>query len=436
MRRYLFLALPLAMLAVSVGPAAGEDATFEKIVFDDLATELPFQITWSWHAIGIDPSDNVYIVFGGPKGEDSADCALFQYQARTGKRRLLGTLSDAAKAAGNWPEGERIEKGHTALPWLNGRIYIGTMGFHDAAGPRTGNYMQFALNSRGAHLMAYDPKTDRIEDLSAGEPDGVFFPGRGFMCLEAIPDRGLIAALTVPHGDLLLYDPATGRRAATVPGVPEEFGRHVTRVVVPAPNGKVYYMYGGVKPGDGIGHMYTYNIDSGKRSDKAIHIGPHNWNCMQQTSHDGAIYLTTQLADVYLLDPETDSVERIGRLYPEEDNRVAIEGQYKFMPPRVLGMSLSADGTAIYTVPTRKRIDLMKEVPKGDKERGPQMAYGLCRFDLKTRVATRVADVPASSGAMGVVSGTGIRDSKGAIYFGRHGGGFRGLLKVNPGDVK
>ena len=101
------------------------------------------------------PNDNVYALFGGAT-ETASDCALFQYNAATGKTRLVGTISQALAAAGNLHENEPIPKGHTQLPYVNGKIYIGTMGFHDAV--RLGSQqMEERRRRRGAHLLAYDP---------------------------------------------------------------------------------------------------------------------------------------------------------------------------------------------------------------------------------------------------------------------------------------
>lgn len=418
------------ILLALVAAVARAQVRFEAIRFNDLAGGLTAKLQWCWHAIGIDPRDNVYVVFGGPEG-DSADCALFQYQASTGERRLLGTLSQAAKAAGTWREGERIEKGHTHLPWLNGRIYIGTMGFHDASAvsPRE---MEIAAKSHGAHLMAYDPVANQIEDLGRNQPDGVFFPRRGFMCLTPMPEAGLIAALTVPHGDLLLYDPATRQPRATLPGVPEEFGNVVTREVVAAPNGKLYYMYAPAARGHAQGRMYTYDWKTGRRS-PAIEIDPYYWNGSVQVN--GRIFIMTDPGYLYELHPDTDRVSRIGTLFPESERREVDEGELVYRPPHVLGMVLSADGQAIYSIPLRKRIQKSDRRPwkEGDTEpRGPQVPLGLYRFDLGTRTAARIADVPREIGH-GYITGTNIRDRQGNFYFAHHGGGFLGLVKVNPG---
>ncbi len=425
------------LLAVSFMPfvesPARAEAKFEAIKMNDLATSLTVQLQWSWHAIGIDPSDNVYVVFGGPDGE-SADCALFQYKAKTGEKRLIGTLLEVAKKAGTYREGERIEKGHTHLPWLNGKIYIGTMGFHDASN-NSPKQMEIAEKSHGAHLMAYDPETDTIEDCSRNEPDGVFFPQRGFMCLTPVPEENLIVGLTVPGGDLLLYDTVKEETRAKIPGPEEEFGRYVTREVVSAPNGKLYYMYASLD-GETPGHMYSYDLKTGEVSDP-IKIDPYYWNGSVKTK-DGRIYITTDPGYLYQLHPETNSIERVGTAVPESDLGEADDpdGEHLYQRPHVLGIVFSTDEKSIYSIPLRKRILKSESGPreKGKKlPAGPQVPFGLFKFDIATRTAKRVAEVPPEIGN-GYISGTNIRDSQGNMYFARHGGSYLGLVKVNPGE--
>ncbi len=419
---------------LAIASIAQAEAKFEAIRFDDLATSLPMEMKWCWHSIGIDPDDNVYAVFGGPRG-DLSDCALIQYKARTGERRIVGLLSDAAKKAGTYREGERVEKGHTYLPWLNGKLYIGTMGFHDA-NKNSPKQMEIAAKSHGAHLMSYDPKADVIEDLSASEPDGVFFPQRGFLCLNVWPEEQLIAGVSVPGGDLLLYDPQEKKPRLKLKGDPEKFGLPVTRDVIPAPNGKVYWMYSSADWSTGKGSMYVYDLKTEKRSGP-IDIDPFYWNGSVRTK-DGRIFITTDPGYLYELHYDTDRVERVGSLWPEADQREVLDedGEHVFQKPHALGMVLSADEKGIYAVPLRKRILKAEAHPKTkgvQDPRGPQTPFGLFRYDIATRTCKRVAEVPKEIGD-GYLVGSNVRDSQGNIYFARFGGAYRGFLKINPGE--
>ncbi len=361
----------------------------------------------------------------------SADCALFQYSARSGQRRLIGLLSDACKADGTWREGERIEKGHSQLVWLDGKIYIGTMGFHDAAGNENSPQMQLALKSHGAHLMAYDPAADRLVDCSRTQPDGVFFKGRGFMTLAAIPESGVVGALTVPHGDLLLYDPKTGQPRMIVPGVAEEFGRHVSREIIPA-GSKIYYAYTAPEGSKAPGHMYVFDMETGKRSDKPVEIASNPWNGQVRTSDGTGIYLTNQPGELFRFHPENGALETLGNLIPEEELRPIQDSEFRYAGARVLGMALSADERYIYTIPVRKKTALADSAGEGKAKGLGMRPVGLCRHDLRTGVSRRIAEMPKNFGG-GNITGSAIRDSQGSVYFVRHGGpgGTYGLVKVS-----
>jgi hypothetical protein len=194
-------------------------------------------------------------------------------------------------------------------------------------------------------------------------------------------------------------------------------------------------MYSAASAGKDPGHMYVYDLKSGQRS-KAIDVDPGYWNGSVRTTASHAIYIMTDAGHLYQLHPESDSVERVGNLFPESDRREVDDGEYLYQPPHVLGMVLSSDEKSIYSIPLRKRILKTDRRPmkEGDTEpRGPQVPFGLCRFDLVTRAAQRVADVPREVG-FGYITGTNIRDSRGNFYFAHHGGGFLGLVKVRAGN--
>jgi hypothetical protein len=179
--------------------------------------------------------------------------------------------------------------------------------------------------------------------------------------------------------------------------------------------------------------MYVYDPKTGVRS-PPIDVEPGYWNGSVRTKGN-AIYIMTDAGHLYQLHPENDSVERIGNLFPESDRREVDENEYFYQAPHLLGMVLSADEKGIYSIPLRKRILKSDRRPKkeGDLEpRGPQVPFGLFRFDLATRSAVRVADVPREVG-QGYITGTNIRDRRGNFYFAHHGGGYLGLVKVSVG---
>ena len=102
----LTVAVLVCTVSVSFGAgAANEKPKVEVIRLDGLVPDLPIRLRESWNAIGIDPNDNVYALFGGAT-DASSDCALFQYNAATGKTRLVGTISQGDRSRQS-PSGTR-----------------------------------------------------------------------------------------------------------------------------------------------------------------------------------------------------------------------------------------------------------------------------------------------------------------------------------------
>jgi len=83
---FVWLAMGAAAGFLFAAEAAEPEAKVEVIRLDGLVPDLPITLRESWNAIGIDPDDNVYAMFGGATASGSSDCALFQYSAKTGKR--------------------------------------------------------------------------------------------------------------------------------------------------------------------------------------------------------------------------------------------------------------------------------------------------------------------------------------------------------------
>ncbi len=311
------------------------------------------------------------------------------------------------------------------------------MGFHDAINLGSEQMVE-AQNTRGAHLLSYDPATDRLEDLSADQPGGVFFKGQGFIALNAVPGTNYLGALTVPNGDLLLYDTDSRKVVTVVKGVPEELGNYLGRDLTVASADKAYVSYhtanprgaaaAGPKP---AGRMFLYNPIAGTRSDASTACDSATWNGQAVTRDGKGIYLVSQTGVLYRIHPETDSLEKLGSAYPESDRRVWRDEQYEYAEPRVFGIVLSADEKFIYCVPTQQRRSIAAD-PNDPRSRfGGLACYGFCAFDLETNTATRLAQfgeeqIPDGSW----ITGSATRDSRGRVYFVTHDmGSYCALLK-------
>jgi len=81
--------------------------------------------------MGMDGQERIYIGFTSAHVDGREDFVVFRYDTSTGERRFLGTFMDASQAAGNLMPAEEIPKGHTRMLEIDGRMYMGSQGFHD-----------------------------------------------------------------------------------------------------------------------------------------------------------------------------------------------------------------------------------------------------------------------------------------------------------------
>ncbi len=428
MTRFHVLAALLLPIAVTAAAVQAQEECVEIIPLNDLKLNSTLQIQWCWNATGIDAEDRVYIAFGGP-WDDLTDCAVFRYDARPGKKELLGTAVQTLKAAGNYRDGERVEKGHTHLPYLDGKIFIGTQGFHFASGENSPG-MRDAMNSRGAHILGYDTRAERLFDLSRNEPTGVFFEQRGFIALTVIPSRHLLVGLTVPHGDLLLYDVARDQVVRKVAGVPSALGKtRISREVVGPGNGKIYWMYGPLEVSDGPGQMYVYDIETGERNAEPIAVDPWCWNAQAIAPSDGSVYLSDQPGHLYRLDTQNDRLETLGQLVPEAEIADQGNDSMQLGRPVVQGIFLSDDEQRIYAIASREMTPLPPVMRDDGTPRRFREPIALYAFHLKSGELEEVYRFPRWN-TFCYVTGSNIKDSRGNLYFALHAGR-KGLMKID-----
>ena len=416
-----------ALLVVSTAGSrnlqAQDSIPAKFITFEDMRPPEVTCMSMGYGTLGLDPNDNVYCAWCGDCS-GPGNCAMFQYNPETGQRKLLGTLREVAKAAGNlgpnqtWNRTEIFMKGHTHLPYLKGKIYIGTQEFHGVSNAL--NRASNQVNYRGAHIFAYDIANGKLEDISVSQPNGVFSPHQGILQLMGYPEKNLLVAWAIPAGDLIIYD-VDSKATYTNPGVASEFGKDVTREIPITSKGKVFYNYQ-------FGGLYLYDIAAKTNTKLDFSIPTANYGgCsgdMQGlingavTLHDRSkIYFAT-FGYLYVLDSETEKITFLTRQLPSTENLTIC---------RVWGLSFSLDQKKIYWVVTTGSA-----------------AFRLYEYDIATNKVVFLKDLSSligksrtysgRPGQLSEISGDDVTDSKGRIYFVRHtydNAGGSGLLQID-----
>ena len=417
---------------------AETEVKLEVIRLDGLVPDLPISLRESWNSIGIDPQDNVYCVFGG-RTETASDCALFQYNARTGQRRLLGTFSKALTDAGNLVENEPIPKGPhpVTLPeWQDLHRYDGVPRC-DQSGQRTDGRSAEHPRRTSAGLRSGGGQIGRPQC----EPVGRSLLQRpGVHRIVHGSGNGAAGGADGPQWGSAAVRPGTkgstsggSRRAQRTRQLrrPEKW--------FPFPRTKSYSLTIplatsglGLEAASPPGRMYICDPIAGQRSETPFACDEAVWNG-QTKSHDGrGIYLVSQTGNLYQLHPEDNRLEPLGSAFPEADRRVVRDEQYEYAVPRVFGIVLSSDEKRVYSVPVRQRRPLHVASEDRRARFGGMVAYGFCQFDLETRSAQRLSELP-SEVANGWITGSDTRDSRGNVYFVAHD--FRGYCALLKFEV-
>lgn len=218
----------------------------------------------------------------------------------------LGDARAASEVAGNYLEGEGIEKFHTHPIWYNGRVYVANLNHSDL----DAGY----LNKRGFHWYAYDKAAGTFADLSASEPNGVGALHGGIVSIVLDPARGVVYGAELPTGKLYRYDIA--RKTTTLLGRPA-YGRpyvYAGRALWLDRKGRVYFSAGNERASNGapydpaiFNHVHYYDPATGRFGERT------GWKLHTQHAIDAAqcfesprvCYLADNLGTVYrFLDPD------------------------------------------------------------------------------------------------------------------------------------
>jgi hypothetical protein len=398
----------------------------------------------TWNSVGMDPDENIYVVFGDEKGSvaknsnvtgnNYSDAALCKYSVKNGTYEAISSLVDVLKAENNWKPGEFVEKGHSQLPYMDGKIYIGTMEFSSLEGERE-KVMSEMKKYRGGHLLSYEVKTGSFKDLSKNLPGSVLFPGQGLIALDPLPEFNYIVCLSSPRGDIALYNIKTGNFDRIIPGVDSELGNIIYREVISTPQGKIYFGFHDIK--NKCGRLYVHDINTGETK-KLPDLPESIINGLVKTRDRKQYYAITQKCDIISINTVTDEVKVIGNLIPEHD-MAELAGES--IVPKCCGLFISPDGKKLFGFPMKKH-ELESTAAKDKKAPlvkvyAGMRAMGIYEFDLKTLRSTKIFDFTRALAEekspqkylTGYLTGSNLIDRKGRLYLARNGK--VGLIEVD-----
>jgi hypothetical protein len=370
-----------------------------------------FKEGWSWNAIGVDKAGHAYLAIGyGDVGQPN-DVGVFQYTIATGERKFLTTLKTVSQAEKNLLPGENIIKGHTRIVEMDGKIYLGSQGFHDI--------FEIDPSVRGGHFFQMDVATEQWHDLSATDPAGVSIPNQGIIAVDVIPGENEVIGFTSPGGDIVIYDLAA-RKSTVYLGTHEYLGRNVSRHVVYA-HGNIYVAFAGSP-------MLKLDLASGEysflpKSQGEFEYGPgpgfdygNEFATAMAKTHDGNhIYYLSWNGILYHFNVVTETLTRVGPVNTPEElaNDIKVETAF--------ALAISNDDKYLYTIPS--------SMSDG--------STGLYRYDIAAGIWDKLADYTKRLGNA-TFSG-GETDETGRIYFARFGEETRSwvhLLQIDPNQIQ
>lgn len=377
-----------------------------EISFADLEP-AGFKEGWSWNAIGVDKAGHAYLAIGyGDVGKPN-DVGVFQYTIATGERKFLTTLKTVSQADNNLLPGENIIKGHTRIVEMDGKIYLGSQGFHDI--------FEIDPSVRGGHFFQMDVATEQWHDLSATDPAGVSIPNQGIIAVDVIPGENKVVGLTSPAGDIVIYD-LVARKSTVYTGTHEYLGRNVSRHVVYA-HGKIYAAFAG-SPMLKL-DLATSGYSFLPKSQGEFEYGPgpgfddgNEFATAMAETHDGNhIYYLSWNGILYHFDVATERLTRVGPVNTADELAKGVKVGTAF------ALAISNDDKYLYTIPSSM----------SDK------STGLYRYDIASGVWVKLADYTVRLGNATFTGGE--TDDAGRIYFARFGDESKGWVHLLQIDV-
>ena len=282
---------------------------------------------------------------------------MYSFDPKTGTIEHLGDLTEIC--------GEKDMKvvaqgkSHVNFVEMDGKLYFAThLGYYsiidgmEKTGVPSGDYKAY----RGGHLLSYDMKTKKFEDLGIG-------PNReGIITMNMDPDRGLIYGLSWPTGILFRYDVATKKMDDLGPftgkgedGPGEEFRVVCRSIVINPDDGSLFLTNAGGQikclkygansvetvEGEDMRKDYfgTYDIfTSGSMA--------YNWRQVFWHGPDKKVYgVHGNSGYLFSFDPSAPRIDVLERLTSIPSKLTGMGDQFSY---GYLGFKLGPDGRTIY----------------------------------------------------------------------------------------
>jgi hypothetical protein len=390
----------LAVLALLLLAGCGGDP-WTEVSFDDLAP-AGLELHQCWNAMGMDDRGRVYIGFTSTRADGRENFPVFRYDPKTRERSFLGTLLDVVAASGNSREGESIPKGHTRMIFADGRMYLGSQGFHDLKGE-----IDSLPSYRGSHLFAFDTAADAWQDLSAPLPGGVVTEHEGIVSLNILREEHLLVGLAHPSSDIVLYDYEAVRVARIIPGIPWKLGNPLSRETIVAPSGRIYMYRGTEDPAqrDAEHDVWVCDPRTGGMEDTGVAMSGGFWIGQTEKRNGSMIYVSTTTGRLYEFDTASETFRDLGVMLPEEQLAAGRRVLFTY------AITLSPDEKRIYIVLS------VLERPQGSGE--------LYAYDMATGTYSFVRQLP-----VGIYTSADLRDGAN-VYF-AHFGTARDIWSGSP----
>lgn len=382
-------AVALLIVALGVSAFAAEPAASKTLVATTYNSGFSLGHD-TYNGLSRASDGKIYYVLSSESYADGGQ--MFVFDPATRQVRFVADLTEACGEKGK----KSVCQGKSHVNFLekNGKLYFSThIGYYsiiddmEKPGVPPAGWKPYP----GGHLLAYDLKTGKIDDLAI-EPHA-----EGVLSLTLDAERDRLYGLTWPTGYFFSYDLGSrqwkqlghfSRKGENGKG--DEYRCICRSLVVDPRDGSVYFTNG---DGDIFRHAYgkdTVEMLSGDDMRKDYfgiydptspgHMG-YNWRQVFWHQSTGMVYgVHGNSGYLFRFDPKDERIEVLERLTSEPSKRCGMFDQFSY---GYLGFTLGPDGRTIYYL-TGGPIYVDGKRVKGKDKTGKGEAKGLEDLHLVT----------------------------------------------------